>query len=103
MYGHDAWDYKGYTCSIDAWVEPEENIKMWHWVDDPDGNYLRPHITPYDGSKEVVELWIDAGCPSGRCVINGRDYGNWDMDSLELLKNNNLSVATLRERISPLR
>ena len=97
MYGKDEWIYKGYTCSVDMDIEPEEVRKAWHNVTSPEGQFLRPSITPYDDSRIVVEMWIDAGCPVFRCQIDGVDCGNWDRRSLQLLIDDRLTMDNLRE------
>jgi len=56
------WTYKGHKCEIfHDWED--DNCKAFHFVIKPDGEKLFADITPYDGTKETVEAWIDAGYP----------------------------------------
>lgn len=58
----DRWEYKGHKCEIDLDYE-EDNIKAFHFVTLPGGERKFADITPYDQSRKVVELWIEAGYP----------------------------------------
>jgi hypothetical protein len=49
------------------WIELDrepDNIKAFHYVEQPDGNVLFADITPYDQRVETVMRWIDAGYPA---------------------------------------
>jgi len=95
MFEEQSWRYKGYSCSIEMEIEYGEPTRAFHIVFNPEGNRLYTNITPYDFNPHTVELWIDAGCPKGRCIIDGRDCGNWTRVSLKLLCAGNLKYDTL--------
>ena len=60
---HDQeWTYKNHTCVIELEYE-DDCIKAWHYVTMPNGTKRTADLTPYDRSRRIVELWIDAGYP----------------------------------------
>lgn len=65
MREDDRWNYKGHQCWIELEYE-EDNIKAYHMVITPAGALMSANISPYDRSRETVELWIDAGYPAQR-------------------------------------
>ena len=80
------WAYKGYQLKI--WLDYEEdNIKAFHEYKKIVGqhDWRIADITPYDRSNSVLELFIDAGCPSRQYTAIGgvmKLGGNWDKKAL---------------------
>jgi hypothetical protein len=74
MFSVVSWNYKGYACKIEPEFQ-DDCVKAWHSVVTPDGDYLIADLTPYDFSQEIVEAWIDAGCPDrqGSCPLHLAD------------------------------
>ena len=55
------WSYKHNLCAIE-YDEQEDCVKVIHSVLNKKFHKIAD-LDPYDDSKEIVELWIDAGCP----------------------------------------
>lgn len=76
IYERGSWNYKGYLCNID--VENEEDVrKAYYEVRTPQGQEVSADLNPYDGSRKIVEMWIDAGMPPREGGIP------WDKENLQ--------------------
>lgn len=77
---YDEWEYKGHHCVIEKDVELD-NIKYFQFVTKPgdiDANAIFAPLSPYDRSRELVELWIDAGYPTKQGI------GPWRREDLKV-------------------
>lgn len=79
-------EYKGYVYAPEQDVEPEENVKIIHFVKTPDGNTIQFDWSPYNTpTPEDFALWIELGCP-GR-IEEGRS-ATFPLDRNDLLELN---------------
>ena len=57
-------EYKGYVYQPYEDVEPEENVKIFHFVKTPDGREIQMDWSPYSTpTPEEFALWIELGMP----------------------------------------
>ena len=57
--------YRGFTVDIRCEEDFDDptTVKAYHHIFNEQGDELLAPITPYDASRKVVELYIDAGLP----------------------------------------
>jgi len=65
--------------------EEDDCVKIEAIVTEEDGTTHYPDLCPYQCNGNLVHLWLWAGLPAGRIEIDGRDRGNWDKQTLDLL------------------
>ena len=75
MFEDKVWVYKRHLCRI-AWDCDSDgcNAKAFHTIVTPDDEELWADLNPYDGDKELVELWIDADYPERTKAKTNLEY-----------------------------
>ena len=79
----ESWSYKGYIC----WIELDKsggNIKAYHYVKTPSGQTIEADINPYDRSRSILQLWVDAGLPDAH---EHGIMGGWNSEQLQKMIN----------------
>ena len=84
MLSDQQWTYKGHTCKIEMDHERDDRgvvevSKAYHSVITPEGKELFADISPYDTSKQTLNMWIDAGYPPRPA---GHNYDRKDLEAL---------------------
>jgi hypothetical protein len=74
LFEDKVWIYKRHLCRV-VWDCDVDNAKAFHTIVTPEDKEIYADLDPYNGSKELVELWIDAGLPEKIKTSTGLNRG----------------------------